>query len=140
MDGGELTVTTTLPVTLTWLFEVAVIVAIPVAPLALKVTTVVVTLASVVQAGPEQVHVTPIPPSFTAVTLIVTLCPWSIARACPPGKVRITLELPPPQAPIITIKINSAHTDAVKRFIYSPQEGGPRNPSRRSSSPAEVGG
>jgi len=140
MDGGALTVTTTLPDTFAWLFEVAVIVAIPVAPLALKVTDVVVTFASVVQAGPEQVQVTPIPPSFVAVTLIITLCPWSIARAFPPGKVRVTLELPPPHAPmVITMRIKSAETDTVKRFIHSPQEGGPRNPNQWLSSPAEVG-
>jgi hypothetical protein len=116
-----------------------VIVAVPVVPLALKVTAVVVTFASVVQAAPEQVQVTPIPPSFVEVTLIVTLCPWSIARAFPPGKVRVTLELPPPHAPIITMKIKSAEIDAVKRFIHSPQEGGPRNPNRRLSNPAEIG-
>src|SRR6266852_4716592 len=125
MDGGALTVTTTLPDTLAWLFEVAVIVAVPVAPLALKVTAVVVTFASVVQAAPEQAQVTPIPPSFVAVTLIVTFCPWSIARAFPPGKVRVTLELPPPHAPIVTINIKSAQTDAAIRFIHSPQGGGP---------------
>src|SRR4029077_7904277 len=138
MAGGALTVTTTLPDTFAWLFEVAVIVAVPVGPLALKVTAVVVTFASVYQASREQVQVTPIPPSFAAVTLIVTFCPWSIARAFPPGKVRVTLELPPPHAPIITMIIKSADTDAVKRFIHPPQEGGPRNPNRWLSSPAEV--
>src|SRR5713226_7583769 len=112
MVGSALTVTTTLPDTLAWLFEVAVIVAVPVAPLALKVTAVVVTFASVVHAAPAQDQVTPIPPSFVAVTVIVTFCPWSIARAFPPGKVRLTLELPPPHAPIITTRIKSADNDA----------------------------
>jgi hypothetical protein len=139
MAGGAVTVTTTLPDTLAWLFEVAVIVAVPAVPLAVKVTDVAVAFVSVVQAAPEQVHVTPIPPSFVAVTLIVTFCPWSIARAFPPGKVRVTLELPPPpHAPIITTRIKSTHNDAAMRFIHSPQEGGPRNPNLWLSSPAEV--
>src|SRR5260370_40774628 len=108
MAGGALTVTTTLPDTLAWLFEVAVIVAVPVVPLALKVTAVVVTFASVVHAAPLHVQVTPIPPSFTAVTVIVTFCPWAIARAFPPGEVRVTLELPPPPAHIDTMNLRTA--------------------------------
>lgn len=67
--------TTTEAVTDVVLIEVAVIVAVPVEPLALNVTEDVVALASVVQAVPEQLHVTPSPLSWAAVTVMVMLCP-----------------------------------------------------------------
>ena len=118
-----MTVTVTLPFTVVCFIEVAVIVAVPDAPLALNVTEVVEELPSVVQAAPEQVHVTPMPASPVVVTLIVTLCPWSIAMAVPPENASLTPE-PPPHPPIViaTTKTKHTQTDGVKRFISSPPE------------------
>jgi len=123
MAGGAVTVTVTVPVTVVCFIEVAVIVAVPDVPVALNVTDVVEELPSVVQAAPEQVHVTPMPASPVAVTLMVTLCPWSIAMAVPPGNASLTPE-PPPHPPIViaTTKTKHTQTDGVKRFISSPQE------------------
>jgi hypothetical protein len=119
------------------LIEVAVIVAVPVAPVALKVTDVVEEFASVVQAAPEQVQVTPMPASPVVVTLIVALCPWSIAKAVPPGNVSLTPELPPhPAIVMATNKTKHTHTDGVTRFIASPQ----RDLSQKSESNDEQWG
>ena len=126
-----MTVTVTVPVTVVCFIEVAVIVAVPDAPLALNVTEVVEELPSVVQAAPEQVHVTPMPASPVAVTLMVTLCPWSIAMAVPPGNASLTPEpLPHPPIVIATTKTKHTHTDGVKRFMSFSSRGGPRNPDR----------
>ena len=123
MAGRAVTVTVTAPVTVVCFIEVAVIVAVPDAPLALNVTEVVEELPSVVQAAPEQVHVTPMPASPVAVTLIVRLCPWSIAMAVPAGNASLTPEpLPHPPIVIATTKTKHTHTDGVKRFMSSPQE------------------
>jgi hypothetical protein len=131
MAGGAVTVTVTVPVTVVCFIEVAVIVAVPDAPLALNVTEVVEELPSVVQAAPEQVHVTPMPASPVAVTLIVTLCPWSITMAVPPGNASLTPEpLPHPPIVIATTKTKHTHTDGVKRFMSFSSRGGPRNPDR----------
>jgi len=56
--------------------DVAVITAVPVAPLAVNVTEVTVTPPRAVHAAPAQLHVTPwLVPSFVSVTLIVTCWP-----------------------------------------------------------------
>jgi hypothetical protein len=131
MVGGAVTVIVTMPVTVVCFIEVAVIVAVPDAPLALNVTEVVEELPSVVQAAPEHAHVTPMPASPVAVTLIVTLCPWSIAMAVPPGNASLTPEpLPHPPIVIATTKTKHTHTDGVKRFMSFSSRGGPRNPDR----------
>jgi hypothetical protein len=130
MAGGAVTVTVTLPFTVVCFIEVAVIVAVP-DVVALNVIDVVEELPSVVQAAPEQVHVTPMPASPVAVTLIVTLCPWSIAMAVPPGNASLTPEpLPHPPIVIATTKTKHTHTDGVKRFMSFSSRGGPRNPDR----------
>lgn len=122
MLGWAFTVMVTLLLMLVFLIEVAVIVAVPVVPLALNCTEVIVTFASAVQAAPVHVQVTPSPPSFAAVTLIVMLWPRSTARADPPGKESVTPELPPQLARMTAdIKMRQVETQFAKRFMAFPR-------------------
>jgi hypothetical protein len=119
--GAALTVTVTLFAIVGWSIDVAVIVAVPVALDPLNCTEVIVTFVSAPfagQAAPAQAHVTPLPASFLGTTVIVMLCPWSIARTVPPGKVSV---IPPPllQLPRRTTDATTKHTDTqvTQRFM-----------------------
>jgi hypothetical protein len=80
MAGAAVTVTVTLEEAVISFIEVAVIVAVPVVPVAPKVAEVVETPVSVVQAAPEQAQVTPaLVESLGTEAVKLTCCPWSIA-------------------------------------------------------------
>jgi hypothetical protein len=72
--GGTLTVTVTLAVTLVSLTDVAVRVAVPVEPFAVKVTVKLVVFVNEVEvhAVPLHVQVTPCPPRCCPVALTLT--------------------------------------------------------------------
>lgn len=77
--GKALTVTVMLAVAVGVFTDVAVIVALPVEPVALNVADVVETAASVVHAAPEQAQVAPaLLESFATVAARTTCCPRSI--------------------------------------------------------------
>jgi hypothetical protein len=79
MAGTAVTVTTTLEDEVGSFTEAAVIIAVPVVPLAVNVADVVDTLVSVVQAAPEQVQVAPaLVESCATVAVKLLCCPWSI--------------------------------------------------------------
>jgi hypothetical protein len=78
--GRALMVTVTVEDAVACFIEVAVIVAVPAAPVALKVADVVVTPVSAVQAAPEQVQVTPaLVESLATAAVKFFCCPSSIA-------------------------------------------------------------
>ena len=78
--GRALTVTVTLEDDVVSFIEVAVIVAVPAVPVALKVAEVVETPVSAVHAVPEQAQLTPaFVESLATAAVKVFCCPWSIA-------------------------------------------------------------
>jgi len=104
--------------------DVAVIVANPVMPFAAKVTDVAVEIsrAGGAQASPAHFQVTPMPPSFAAVTLMVRLSPRSIT-ATPPGKsgkVSVTAEVPQPPRIAAATKIKHIENHHAVPFMTAP--------------------
>jgi hypothetical protein len=79
MAGSAVTVTTTVEDAVGSFTEAAVIIAVPVVPLALNVAEAVDTFVSVVQAAPEQAQVAPaLVESCATVAVKLFCCPWSI--------------------------------------------------------------
>src|SRR5208282_310615 len=98
MEGKALTVTVTLEVAVGDFTELAVIVAVPVAPAALKVADPVETAASVVQAAPAQLQVAPaLVESCITVAEKTICCPRSIDSAAFGVNARLTFGAEPVQ-------------------------------------------
>ena len=80
MAGTAVTVTVTLEDAVVCFTEVAVIIAVPVVPLALNVADVVDTFVSAVQAAPEQAQLAPaLVESLATAAVKFFCCPWSMA-------------------------------------------------------------